>query len=70
MFYFSKVNDARKYLFTNRGRELEGLQPTRDALKQYVKWATYQGGHVWGQSTVPVPHLRHPGEWAWLQDQL
>ena len=34
---FSKVNDAKKYLFTKRGRELEGLPPMRDVLEQHVK---------------------------------
>ena len=66
---FSKVNDARKYLLTKRGRDLEGLPPTRDALEQHVKRATYQGGHVWGQSTVLMPQLPHPEGWGWTSTE-
>jgi len=66
---FSKVNDAKKYLFTKRGRELEGLPPMRDVLERHVKWATYQGGHIWGQSTVPMPQLPHPEEWGWTSSE-
>jgi len=63
---FAKVNDARKYLFTKRGRDLEGPPPTWDALEQHVKRATYDGGYDWGQSTVLMPQLPHPcngGDW-------
>ena len=31
---------------------------------QHVQRATYQGGQVWGQSTVPMPRLPHPEEWG------
>ena len=60
-----QVNDARKYLFTKKGRGLEGLPPTHDALKQHVMRATYQGGYVWGQATIPTPVLPDPTDWGW-----
>ena len=46
LLFMLQVNDARKYLFTKKGRGLEGLPPTHDALKQHLMRATYQGGYV------------------------
>ena len=39
---FIKVNDARKWLFTQRSRSLESIPPTQAALTQHNKWASYQ----------------------------
>lgn len=52
-------------LFTKKGTGLEGLPPTHDALKQHVMRATYQGGYVWGQATIPTPVLPDPTDWGW-----
>ena len=60
-----QVNDGRKYLFTKKGRGLERLPPIHDALKQHVMRATYQGGYVWGQATIPTPVLPDPTDWGW-----
>lgn len=43
----STVNDARKQLFTRKGRQFHALPPTRAALVQHVKRTTYQAGHIW-----------------------
>jgi len=59
-----QVNEARKYLFTKKGRGLEGLPPIQDALKQHLMRATYQGGYVWGQATIPAPVLPDPTDWG------
>ncbi|CAH3148000.1 unnamed protein product [Porites lobata] len=65
--HFSKVgvNDARKYLFAKKGRGLEGLPPTRDALDQHLKCAVYQGNYMWGQATALKPVLPEPPNWGW-----
>ena len=47
-----KVNDAWRDLFTRarKGRDIEAIPPTSDALRQHVKRPTYQAGHCWGNS--------------------
>ena len=40
-----KVNDARGDLFTRKGRDIEAIPPTPDALRQHAKRSTYQAGH-------------------------
>lgn len=59
------INEARKQLFTQRGRSLEMIPPTRGALIQHTKRAAYQAGHVWGQATISNPQLPNPQEWGW-----
>ena len=61
------VNDARMFLFTKKGRSLEGLPPTSAALMQHIRRTAFQGGHVWGQSLVPVPTIPCPSDWGWIQ---
>ena len=62
-----KVNEARKQLFSQKGRPMDGLPPTQAALVEHVKRAAYQAGHVWAQMFVAVPKLPSPSEWGWLQ---
>ena len=62
-----QVNDARMHLFKKKGRALEGIPPTQAALEQHIRRAVYQGGYIWGQSTVPMPTLPSPTEWGWMQ---
>jgi len=40
------VNKAKQTLFTQKGREIENIPPTKDALRQHVLRAAYQAGHV------------------------
>ena len=42
------VNQAWKQLFTQRGRSIEGIPPTKASLIQLTKRATYQAGYCWG----------------------
>lgn len=62
-----KVNEAQKHLFSQKGRPMDGLPPTRAALVEHTKKAAYQSGHVWAQMFVAVPKLPSPSEWGWLQ---
>lgn len=59
------VNQARKQLFSKKGRAIDGLPPTRDALIQHTKRAAYQAGHCWAQMMTPAPELPSPREWGW-----
>ena len=69
LFLFFQVNDTRKFLFTKKGRGLEGLPPTQDAPRLHVKRATYQGVYIWGQATVAMPVLPDPIDWGWTLDK-
>ncbi len=61
------VNVARKQLFAQKGRPMDGLPPTKAALKEHTKRAAYQAGHVWATMFVHEPNLPSPAEWGWLQ---
>ena len=66
-----EVNKCRRYLFT-KGRQLESLPPTQDALFQHVLRAVYQGSFVWGQATIAMQILPKPTDWGWkmIQDEF
>ena len=57
------VNDAKKVLFAQKGRTLENISPTANALLQHAKRVAYQAGHCWGQCLVCIPELPSPSEW-------
>lgn len=38
------IDECRRMLFTKKGRSIESLPPTKDALMQHTKRAVYQGG--------------------------
>lgn len=61
----SCIDNCRKLLFTRKGRQMTSLPPTKDALLQHLKRATYQGGHDWGTATTPFRQLPSPGDWGW-----
>ena len=61
----SSVDEARKDLFTRKGRSIDLIPPTSAALLQHVKRSAYQAGHVWGQALVSSPALPTPAEWGW-----
>ena len=59
------VNAARKQLFSYGNRKLENIPPSRAALLQHAKHASFQAGHVWGQAIIADPSLPSPSEWGW-----
>ncbi|WAQ98989.1 hypothetical protein MAR_023362 [Mya arenaria] len=62
------VNEVRKDLFTRKGRfKYDSLPPTKAALTEHAKRATYQGGHVWGQSIRSQMKLPDPAAWGWTK---
>lgn len=60
-----RVNEARKVLFTQKGREIEMIPPTQAALIQHTKRTIYQAGHVWNQCMVINPELPQPSDWGY-----
>lgn len=62
-----KVNDARKWLFTQKSRMLENIPPTQAALIQHIKRASYQA-NCWNKALTPNPELPSPTDWGWRKD--
>ena len=62
------VDSARKHMFTSKARSIDTIPPTRAALLQHARRATYQGGHVWGQAQVRDPDLPSPQSWGWSKN--
>ena len=56
------VNRARMQLCTQKGRSVKGIPPTKAALIQHTKPATYnyQAGYYWGQVMIAAPELSSP----------
>jgi hypothetical protein len=48
------INETRKQLFTQKGRDIQAIPPTHAAFVQHAKRAVYQGGHCWGK----IPNFR------------
>ena len=44
---------------------LENIPPTKDALNQHIRRATYQAGYSWGQSLIASPVHPSPAQWCW-----
>ena len=63
------VNQAWKQLFTQKGRSIEGIPPTKTSLIQLTKRATYQAGYCWGQVMIAAPDLPSPNEWGWTSKE-
>ena len=59
------LNGARKQLFTQKGRAIDGLPPTQAVFLQHTKRAAYQAGRCWVQTMIATPELPSPSEWGW-----
>ena len=64
----SSINYERQVLFTQKGREIENIPPTRDALAQHLLRVGYIAGHIWQQSTTKAPVLPSPADFGWSWD--
>lgn len=64
----SSVNRARQVLFTQKGREIENIPPTQDALSQHLLRVGYAACHVWGQAMITTPQLPSPADFGWTWD--
>ena len=61
------VNDARRWLFTQKARLLENIPPTQAALKQHIKRTCYQA-YCWNEALTLHPNLPSPADWGWYKD--
>ena len=61
------VNDARKQLFAQKGRGIDTLPPTREAVRQHIRRTVYQADYCWGQMMVAAAVLSSPSEWGWMK---
>ena len=57
------VNESRKHLFTQKGRSLNDLSPTLDALKQHTKQAIYQS-NCENRALISQQELPNPADWG------
>ena len=63
----TSVNDARGDLFMRKGRDIDLIPPTADALCQHAKRAVFQVGHCWGKSLEVSLELPFLSEWGWVR---
>ena len=59
------VNEARQELFCKKGKVMEALPPTQDALLQHTKRAAFQSG-IWCTCERSQQDLPTPGSWGWV----
>ena len=62
----SEVNMDRFELFARKGRDVNNIPPTKDALLQHARRAAYQAGHCWSQAVEPQIELPRPAGWGWV----
>ena len=60
------INICRKQLFTKKGRTIENVHPTRDALIQHIKRAFFQT-NIWKQSLVSEQYIPNVEDWGWIK---
>ena len=65
-FHGTKVNDARRYLFTTRGKVIENIPPTSAALKEHVKRAVLQARR-WYNCLDSLRDEQDPVNWGWIR---
>ena len=62
-----RVDEARKEIFCQKGKTMERLPPTQDALLQHVKRVAYQAG-IWCTSEQSEQHTPPEG-WGWTLEE-
>jgi len=66
---FTEVNKAHQQILAQLSHTFEYLPPTKEALIEHIKIATYQACYVWGKSLVAVQVLPSPGSWGWVESE-
>ena len=61
----TQVNDARKALFTKKGRSMDAIPPTAAALVHTHQDSGISGWICMGQSITLAPATPSPAEWGW-----
>ena len=63
--HYEAVNVACKKLFANKGKTIDNIPPTLDALTQHLRRTVYQAGYIWSQCLSTRPKLPSPSDWGW-----
>ena len=58
----TQVNPGHQQIFAQLSRTFEYLPPTKAALTEHIKRATYQAGYVRGQPLIAEQVLPSPGK--------
>ena len=66
----SRVNEARKELFTQFDRTIDNIPPTQHTLINHLKRSVYQGSYIWAQALEPSPKLPSPEDWGYKSTPL
>ena len=66
----SRVNEARKELFTQFGRTIDNIPPTQGTLINHLKRSVYQGSYIWAQALELSPNLPSPEYWGYKSTSL
>ena len=65
-----KVNDARRYLFTSKGKTMENIPPTAAALSEHIKRSVLQA-RKWYHCLEATRVVQDPAHWGWMkEDQI
>ena len=62
-FVITDIDAVRLDMFARKQRSYDS--PTRAALTEHTKCATYQAGCIWSQATLCHMEIDSPGEWGW-----
>ena len=62
----SRVNDARRQLFSHGKCTLENIPPTQEALLQHAKRALHQAEYVWIQAREREQNIPDPSDRGWV----
>ena len=62
---FTDIDAVRLDMFGHKQRSYDSIPPTRAALTEHTKHATYQAGCIWSQATLCHMEIDSHGEWGW-----
>ena len=63
------VNIARKTMFSQRGKDISRIPPTKDALMLHASRAVFQASHIWNKSLSKQLGIPSPEDWGWVTDR-
>lgn len=61
----TEIDAVRLDMFARKQRPYDSIPPTKAALTEHTKRATYQAGCIWSQATCCHMEIDSPGEWGW-----
>ena len=57
-------------MFSQKGRYMNRIPPTKDALLHHTMRAVFQASFIWNQMTTPILELPCPSSWGWTHDDI